>query len=265
MFFYLLLLMSIYIILSGGLGNKMFQIASAYGIAKSQNKEYYVKDGIRAHTTQNYFTNIFRRVKYTNRFNKYLVFNEPNNSALLKLDIPNLKNTSTLLGGYFQNEKYFKNCRMDILELFQIEKERKIKLNSLYPDIKNYYFIHIRRGDYVNTFHDIDLNSYYPKAIEYIKNKDSEAKFIIFSNDINSCKNLSYLKDCIFIQNKDELDDFYLMTMCYKGGIACNSTFSWWGGYLNTNENKIIIFPNKWFLNDWIVEIGWEGSILLEV
>jgi hypothetical protein len=53
-----------------------------------------------------------------------------------------------------------------------------------------------------------------------------------------------------------------MMSLCEKGGICPNSSYSWWGGWLNKNEEKIVIFPNKWFNNDWVCDIGFKKAYI---
>jgi hypothetical protein len=103
--------------------------------------------------------------------------------------------------------------------------------------------------------------------MEYIKSINSNARFCIFSNDIQYCKGLEWLSgdNIIFIENPNEVDNLYLMSMCKLGGIGCNSSFSWWGGYLNKNNDKLVIYPNKWFNSDWVCEIGWSDCYIMDI
>ena len=90
---------------------------------------------------------------------------------------------------------------------------------------------------------------YYIYAINYILNINPNIKnIIVFSDDINWCKNnlLTKFENVIFSENMDEYFDIILMSKC-KYNIIANSTFSWWGGYLNSNLDKVVISPKKWF------------------
>jgi hypothetical protein len=97
---------------------------------------------------------------------------------------------------------------------------------------------------------------YYKSAIDYIKNKYNNLLFLIFSDDIDWCKsNFEKLNiKCVYVENvspylgKDILD-MYLMSRCDHNIIA-NSTFSWWGAYMNKNKDKIVCVPNRWFIDD---------------
>ena len=134
--------------------------------------------------------------------------------------------------------------------------------------IKNSYFLHIQRGDYVNhPTQQIDYDTYYTKAISYILERDNNAHFTIISDDIEFCKTYSVLNNInkVFYNNTDPLVTIYFISLFYKGGICCNSTFSWWGSYLNNNRNKLVLFPNKWVNNDWIIDIYYEKSIIIEI
>jgi hypothetical protein len=260
---------SIYIRLHCGLGNRLFKAASAYGIAKDQNKTYAIIDSINTnHCSKglDYMTTIFRNLntkKITDTDN-YDTFNEPEESPLVCLDIPN-NTTHLLLRGYFQNEKYFKNSKSEIYDLFRMEDSRKTYLINKYNNLDNTYFFHVRRGDYkleCNSMHDVDLTTYYKNCLQLLP---TDSKLLVFSDDIHYCKDMEILKNrnTIFVENENELNSLYLMSLCRLGGIACNSSFSWWGSYLNENPNKFVTFPDKWFNVNWPCDIYWEGSTIV--
>ena len=138
---------------------------------------------------------------------------------------------------------------------------------------KKSFFIHVRLGDY---FHDSNIlnnvglleNNYYERAYNNFKNMDYENIYIM-SDEIEKVKGiLSFLKDdknIIYIY--DEMETIYTMMMCEYGGICSNSTFSWWGAYLNKNFNdsfdKKFIFPNKWINKEIDCDIYFCDSIII--
>ncbi len=254
-------------ILMGGLGNRMFQLASAYGIADKQNKEVLVTSDLQnAHSNQDYFKNIFRKVKKADTVIQ-TIYKEPDNSAMTYNDIPNFE-SNTRMFGYYQNEQYFSSIKDKIVDLFEIENDRLERLKSKYNDLENAYFIHIRRGDFIgNNVHEMNLANYYSKSIEYINKSNDKAKYYVFSDDIEKCKGLEWLNNVnySFVEESDEVDSLYLMTLCNRGGIACNSTFSWWGGYLNKNPNKLVIYPNKFINNSNEKGIAWSNSLVFDL
>jgi hypothetical protein len=250
------------ITLMGGLGNRLFQIASLYGLSKKFNRKMNIRENQEnAHSSINYFTNILRNFNLPELQRPFLEIREPGHMPL-KMFIHSLPNISVSLIGYFQSEEYFYNYREELIKLLEIEPHIRENILRKYPDIKNRYFIHIRRGDYVNhPLHFINLDNYYQNCIEFIKSKDVEAKFYLLSNDNEYCKTLNW-KDCDLIEDYDEVEGLYIMSLCYKGGICPNSSYSWWGSWLNTNNEKIVIFPNKWFNNNWDCDIGFKGAYL---
>ena len=170
--------------------------------------------------------------------------------------------------GYYQSEKYFKEIANIIRKDFTFSKPVDIINQKLINQIGNTesVSIHIRRGDYLNipNTQNICSISYYKKAINLILKNISNPQFYIFSNDINWCKQHLQIDNAVFISNnigKNSFIDMQLMSCC-KHNIIANSTFSWWGAWLNNNPNKIIISPNKWMNdtngtgdiipNDWI-------------
>jgi hypothetical protein len=276
-----------------GLGNQMFKIASAYGIAKKNNRNM-VAIAYDCHCTHTnnpyaYYSTIFRgiphirenRVMVTNRYQEPLcdcwVYN-PNILENMNDDI--------LLGGYFQNDQYFREYKDEISKMF-LRQEMLDDLSKRYPDAKNSYFIHIRRGDYLmNHNYWIDTDKYYSTAIQYILSKNPYAHFYVFSNDLPFCKQWHVLKymseetiqfmwdpapkkpplNITFVENLGDVESLYLMVLCRLGGICANSTFSWWGGYLNDNDSKVITMPKRWF-NDSTYpfqDIFYEGVITFE-
>ena len=268
----------------GGLGNQMFQIASGYGIAKKNNMECFiinssnVSKGDFTHTEDN---NFFMNTIFTNfpiinlefiNMKEVISYNEESKNCFIFNDI--VLKDDVLLNGYFQNEKYFIDYKNIIIESFKdniIYKTilNKIKINDKYNlMLQNSYFLHVRRGDYVNhPTHQIDYDTYYSKAISYILERDENAFFFIVSDDIEFCQSYSILNNInkVFFINPNPLETIYVMSLCYKGSICCNSTFSWWGSYLNNNRNKIVLFPNKWINNDWVNDIYYEKSIIIEI
>lgn len=115
--------------------------------------------------------------------------------------------------------------------------------------------IHIRRGDYLNNinskvFENLSNTDYFPKAIEYMSNRIQNPLYIVFSNEIDFCKNIfKDLNNIIFIDfniGSDSWQDMALMSLC-KHNIISNSTFSWWAAVLNENKKKIIVAPKSWY------------------
>jgi len=155
------------------------------------------------------------------------------------------------LDGYWQNENYFKDIRTILLKEFKI-KDLSNKAKK-YLDLinNNSVSIHIRRGDYLklkDIYYICDLD-YYNKAIEFILKKIKNPTFFIFSDDINWCKKNLNLKNVVFVESTTDIDDLFLMKSC-KHNVIANSTFSWWGAWLNENRDKIVITPKKWFVKD---------------
>lgn len=163
--------------------------------------------------------------------------------------------------GTFQSHKYFEDIKEEIKKVytFPIIKEEDEKNFKVLEDIKDSesVSIHIRRGDYLKPQWDY-LNicdyDYYKNALNFIKNKleNKDLKFFIFSDDIPWCKeNLDFLKDfetnyVDWNKKENSYKDMQLMSEC-KHNIISNSTFSWWGAYLNKNPNKIVVAPKYWF------------------
>jgi hypothetical protein len=246
--------------LQGGLGNQMFQIAAATSLAISNNDVYSFNfedcfTPNQGNKSTKYVNNIFKNIPIHSNFNFDKIYNEPKFSFS---KIPYQKNL--LINGYFQSQKYFEDNSTYIKKLFYINDNDIKKISDKY-DVKNLTCVHIRRGDYLKfkDFHfTCDIN-YYQNAMDLIK----DTKFIFISDDMDWVKSNFKSDNFLYSKLNDEILDFTLITMC-KNVIISNSSFSWWGSYLNNNNGKIIA-PKMWFgpsghkdtqdviPNDWII------------
>ena len=262
----------------GGLGNQMFQYAYAKAL---QQKEYEVKIDTTAFETyklhggfqlDKYNIDLKVSSKEENRnfcgnssFYKLLeklgfnFFKKIKEKSLL-FDNRFLKiEDNSYLDGYFQCEKYFKDIREIILKQFTINQEvsnytKEIK-NKI-QNSKNSCSLHIRRGDFVNStninIHGACDIEYYKKAMKYLEEKVVNINYFIFSDDMQWVKENLKIENAIYIDTKEKRvphEDMYLMSLC-RHNIIANSSFSWWGAWLNKNEEKIVIAPKRWFADE---------------
>lgn len=166
-----------------------------------------------------------------------------------------IKNETFIVSGYFQKydlfEEYASEIRKNLTYCNELSEENRKFLYEIKH--KDTVSLHIRRGDYVekknvaNNFARISL-SYFDCSIRYIADKVSIEKLIIFSDDIEWVKkNLLLDYNCIYIDNNGpDYQHQYLMSQC-NHNIISNSTYSWWGAWLNPNKEKIVCVPTKWF------------------
>jgi hypothetical protein len=246
--------------LKGGLGNYLFQIATGYSLSIENNTDFKIDLNRiwQVHSPMSLYLNtIFRKIKTTQNFVPKNLYTY---DSLVYSKIP--YNDDMLLDGYFQSEKYFKDYKQEILSLFEIDELSKKNLEEKYSEIinnNNTCSIHVRRGDFllIDFYNKLNMENYYNKAIDEI---GRDKLFIIFSNDIDWCKLNFKDINCVFIENQSDLLDLYLMSMCVNN-ITANSTFSWWGAFLNTNKNKKIVTPKIWFnhthSNDDLIPHEW--------
>ena len=260
---------NIYCELSGGIGNNLFQMASIYSISKKWHCNFIVYDANHnPHKTVDYFYNNIFKITYEKK-NCSTIFDEENCTQYINYELCEQKymEENILFSGYFQNEKYFENNEDIIKTLFSLEHYINIDIVSKIN--QKSYFIHFRRGDYNNsTLHNINLEKYYTNAINYLEIQNDKNIYYIFSDDIQYCMQCGVLDKiktkCIFMEGLNELETLYCMSICSYGGICANSTFSWWGSYLNKNKFKQIIFPDKWFNKNFNIYIYPKNSIIMK-
>lgn len=165
------------------------------------------------------------------------------------------------LDGYWQSEKYFAKSESVLRSDFTFTNGLTGKNIDIVEQIDrhNAVSIHVRRGDYAtnmvtNATHGLCSLDYYQRAIEYIRERVECPHFYIFSDDIRWVRNnLAVAEPCVYIdhnQGTESYNDMRLMSLC-RHNIIANSTFSWWGAWLNSRANKIVIAPHKWFANNY--------------
>lgn len=157
------------------------------------------------------------------------------------------------LNGYWQSEYYFEPVAGVLRKEFTLKDPLRGENLELANRIGNCNSVslHVRRGDYVNNkevneFHGACSPDYYYEAIQHIKQK-GDVEFFVFSDDMEWAKeNLKAEKITFVTQKNPGYIDMHLMSLC-KHNIIANSSFSWWGAWLNPNPSKIVIAPKKWF------------------
>lgn len=236
----------------GRLGNQMFEIAAAYSLALDTNNsvEVYPLDGV--FTSQagevgsplDYKDTVFSKVKFLENLATMDVWKEP---SFDYTPITYKFENSLRLEGHFQSEKYFVHNRSHILELFKCPNDVKDYLEKKYGQFlgKDSVSLHVRRGDYLLTpnHHPTCGIDYYNKALALFENSPY---ILIMSDDTEWAKQTFTDPRCIIISGEKDYIDLYLMSMCNHNIIA-NSSFSWWGAWLNTNPQKKVVAPSTWF------------------
>jgi hypothetical protein len=175
------------------------------------------------------------------------------------------------LVGYWQSEKYFRNVESAIRRDFSF----KVPLTGLNAEwatriaSSTAVSLHVRRGDYVAdpkalAVHGLCSLEYYHSAVERFIGELPSSEFFIFSDDIAWVReHLSITRPCHYIDNNkgaDSYNDMHLMSLC-RHHIIANSSFSWWGAWLNPRTDKKVIAPRRWFANGRpvhdLIPAGW--------
>jgi hypothetical protein len=238
-----------------GLGNVLFQIASCYGIAKETarvpvwNKLQEFADKLRVEFNFKHKDTIFRNCTAISS-EPFRQIKEENiheyNHDLIK-ELRESKDSIELFG-YLECFQYFNKYRSDILELFSpdlvsldtIQRAFPVLFNSEYTTIS----IHLRGNEYIRNSDICNPWDYgfYNRAIHYIRQKVSNPIFLIFSDDMGSI-DPEFFEECTPYQKMGHTQDYidlWCLALC-KHSILSRSTFSFWGAYLNSNPDKIVL------------------------
>lgn len=229
--------------LGGGLGNQLFQAAHVKAQSIKNNVEAIFTKTLNPHSNIDYSDNIFRNLKFTEHLTDYRVYSEQNwNNA----NIQAIFDTNIYFHGYFQSSLNFLGLDDMIRETFSPTKDFIDNIYCKYTklSLSNTLSLHIRRGDYLSISNILPVVSK-----EYIDKCVSDYEYdhiFIFSDDKEWCnKNLNY-KNSTIVTGLLDYEEMWMMSLC-TNHIISNSTFSWWGAWLNNNKKSIITAPEIWF------------------
>ena len=268
----------------GGLGNQMFQYAAGYALSRRLNAslkfdisefaEYKAHNGLEISKIfncaikrpspkeldnvlgRNARKGLLKRIKILTLsylYPQHVLIDRYKSENWISLKAP------IYIKGYWQSEKYFKEYSHEIRRIFDFRSAMDGRNQEISNSISNgdSISLHIRRGDYItNRKANLELGtapmSYFKSAIAYITKKVASPRFFVFSDDqlwAKSNLNTGFPTD--YIENNKgpcSFFDMQLMSRC-RHHIITNSSFSWWGAWLNPDREKIVIGPRKWFAN----------------
>ena len=256
-------------LLSGGLGNQLFQIYTTISLSiklghtfSFQNKKCLgnFSETIRDTYWETLFVSLLSSL---DKLNGNMVINYgENNHSYEKINVGDTDfNNLIVLNGYFQSYKYFEEHQDIISSLIGInDYKRHIIDNCEFVSNKNSVSIHFRIGDYKNVpnHHPMLGIEYYRKSLEFVSKTINDKALIVYyfyeEEDVSQVSNMIQLlqmefKNSRFIQISTSIPDWkqmLIMSLC-EHNIIANSTFSLWAGYLNTNQYKIVCYPSIWF------------------
>ena len=280
-------------VIRGGLGNQLFQYASAYALAKRINQtlaldiSFFPKQTLRGYKLEQfqieehdvcdhgdgllekiyknkYFNGIVRRSGITQLpIRNGIYFLDPAGGyaeRFFSIQAPNV-----LLNGYFQSEEYFEEYRSDLCRQLVPKYEADRETNEILQEIQtsNAVAVHVRHGDFekdYSKYHYILDETYYMNALSEMRVKVENPSYFCFSDDIEWVKeHFSELTSARFVSlhtTHPDIDELMLMKHC-KHIITANSTFSWWAAWLNENKDATIIVPNKAYGNSHMIPKTW--------
>ena len=266
--------------LIGGLGNQLFQIFTTISYAiKSKEKFIFLNSETigtgKTKVRNTYWNNLLYKLKYflTHDFPNFIIIKEIGftfNDIISEINNTKINNNNICLYGYFQSYKYFQDKYELIYKMLDIKKQKEnvIKLSGI-SNLENIVSMHFRLGDYEEfpNIYQILTYEYYKKAFEYIinfykiiENQNIFNLYILFFCEDKDLKNVNIIIEKFKIdfphnfisRASSSLKDWeqMLLMSCCKHNIIANSSFSWWGAYLNSNPGKIVCYPETWFVNN---------------
>jgi hypothetical protein len=254
--------------LMGGLGNQIFQIFTTLACAIKSGNIFVFTDettlGSGSTTIRpTYWDTFFAGLKHvtTSVFPKLKVIKEKG-YEYNEIDLTELKDQNILLYGYFQSYKYFEQEFNTICSLIKLKELKLIVLNNneyTREFLQDTISLHFRIGDYkkVQHWNPIMTYEYYEKSLLHISTKTTNAGHVLYFCEDNDILDALIIVNRLklkfrglkFIRCSSKLSDWeqmLLMSFC-RYNIIANSSFSWWGAYFNSTDDKIVCYPAKWF------------------
>lgn len=241
----------------GEFGNQLFQIAATIGCA-TKNNDSYIFPKWKSFASGHEYANLFETpiTEVEDNFNNYDKYSEIN---FYYVEIPYVKGKNLDIYGYFQSDKYFEHCKDLIFKTFK-PNNKLDKIKTL--NFSNSVSLQLRFYDNSRSYStSINLDAtgndmyYQPEEnLYFLKNSinffGKDKTYYVSTNNINKAKSMfgSYT-NFNFLEDFNYLEQFFIQTLC-ENNIISNSSFGWWGAYLNNNPDKVVFAPEKWFKTD---------------
>jgi hypothetical protein len=271
--------------LKGGLGNQMFQYAAGLALSHKMNTSLkvdgsflYESDSVNSITPRNFELSCFGIQDdslYHSEFKLLRRFLQSRFYRIVQSRMPSMlpwkyvqerqfnfdptffqNQGNCMLDGYWQSEKYYLSVETKVRTAFSIKVNISEKSSSLQRYLQEHATasVHIRRGDLLTNpeaaaLHGVCSDMYYQSALEKLKSLNSDLKIIVFSDEPDYVlQKMQFLQPDVIVDwnHGRGWEDMFLMRQCSHHIIA-NSSFSWWGAWLNPSKNKVVIAPAKWF------------------
>ena len=237
--------------LYGGLGNQLFQIAATIAYSLKHDISYQFKQSANLGKRPTYWTNFLHKIKNLTEHldtGGFITINEDSYTFSTAV-------SSVVLDDYFQSPRFFNDYRAQILETFDIETHRRA-VQQKYNVVESSISIHFRRGDYKQLLgcHPILPDDYYAESIYYILTQDSSITNIYYYCEDEDAADIegiitefkTLFEGLSWSRMKADADWEEMVCMsCSRHHVIANSSFSWWGAYLSTDN--IVCYPAVWF------------------
>lgn len=226
-----------------------------YNITAEIATDREVQSFLKVYKSNGPFTKIYRKVERHLPKKWHTLYKQTNwwayEADLLKVS------SNVYLDGYWQHHQYFQNIDSAVFNELTLKESYNLSPGYNFSDLQcmeSSVSVHVRRGDYIsdpnaNNLMGVLPIEYYLSAIDVILQKVSNPCFFVFSDDLNWVRNnLKFPGSVKFVEIENGKWDYVeldLMSKC-RHNIIANSTFSWWGAFLNRNPDKIVIAPDKW-------------------
>ena len=246
--------------LMGGLGNQLFQIFATISYAMKYKQSFSFLYTTNLGNRPTYWSNFLSSLRiFTKSVKPQCLIMRERSFLYEEFNAP-LENESISLFGYFQSYKYFEHNWNTLSRLIRLEDQKSAIRNKYNHNYENLVSMHFRLGDYKNlqNYHPIMKYEYYKNSIQHISTATNNEKLkVLYFCEKEDVEEVQIIIDRLqekfaeirFVKIDNEIVDWeqlLMMSLCSHNIIA-NSSFSWWGAYFNSREDKIVCYPDIWF------------------
>lgn len=262
------------VFLHGGLGNRLFIAAAAFGQAAATGRNAVIFGAEKsAHSGTSYLDTVFADFPQMRQPPGSAEWRERPNRCLCYERVRPTPGAALFMRGYFQNERYLEGRKAEFVRRLRLPAVRS-------PPAPGTLFVHVRRGDYLSVrMHNVDLSLYLARSVALARRTFGERlrTLLVFSDDPDWCRANLAFDDAVAVdyeRDPDEVAALVRMAACDLGGVCANSSFSWWGAFLGYAPGKLVTFPDVWFnhppdpgaaASEFADDVAFEGSVRVPV